>query len=260
MGVGNVHRTLGTVGRWLTRTVRAAGEAFGEGIREGLADHRRARSTGRNGDAARRALVLTPIAVQGHIAKADGRVSEAEAKHARGSMVFVLAGLRGNRSDLEDLRRAFENGRSESFDLQHAVKQFREVVTERLDRSELEALFRGALGMARADGPVHPSQRRVLDRLMQLLGLSPGEVSVIEEMAAAEARTGLSPAQELAAARMFLGLGPFPAEDEVHSAYSGLADDLRRLTTQGFPREINEEIAEALKALHDAYVLVLSAE
>ena len=203
--------------------------------------------------------MLTPIAVLGHIAKADGRVSEAEAKYVRGFMVFVLAGLRGNRSDLEDLRRAFEHGKSEGFNLQHAVGEFRDVVTERLDRSELENLFRNALLMAWADGSVHPSQRRVLDKLTETLGLSPGGVSVIEEMAAADARTGLSPAQELAAARMLLGIGPFTTEDEVHSAYSERSDDLQRLTAQGFPQQINEEIVQALGALHDAYVLILSA-
>ena len=259
MGVGNVLRTLRAVGRWFTQTVQAVGEAFGDGVREGLAEHRRRSATG-NSDGVRRALVLTPVAVLGHIAKADGRVSEAEAKYVRGYMVFVLAGLRGNRSDLADLRRAFEHGKSKGFDLQHAVAEFRDVVTQRLDRSELENLFRNALGMAWADGSVHPAQRGILDKMALTLGLSPGGVSVIEEMAATDAHGELSAAQKLAAARMLLGLGSFSTEEEVHSAYSERAADLQRLTAQGFPQKINEEIVEALGALHEAYVLILSTK
>ena len=173
--------------------------------------------------------------------------------------MFVLAGMRGNRSDLEVLLGAFDHGQSRDFDLQQAVGQFRDVVTERLERGALEDLFRGALGMAWADGSVHPSQRIVLDEAVRILRLSPGGVSVMEEMAAAEARTGFSPDQRLAAARMLLGLGPFPADDEVHSAYRQRAGDLQRLTAQGFPQQINEEVAEALEAVQEAYVLILSA-
>ena len=185
--------------RWLTAIFGAGRATSGQQTGKGMANHRRARSTTRDANAVRDALLLTPLEVQGHIAKADGRVSAVEAKCARGFIVSVLAGMRGNRSDLEALLGAFRRGQSQDFDLERAVKQFRDIVTERVGRRSLEDLFRGALEMAWADGSVHPAQRRLLDTVARILGLSPGGLSVIEEMAA-ESRTGSSP--DLAGARI----------------------------------------------------------
>ena len=224
-----------------------------------MAIHRGTQSAVSATKSARDVILATPLAVQGFVAKADGSVSREEARFARGTMVAMLAGMRGSRRDLNPLLHAFDHGQSPKFDLERAVAEFRDVATKRLDRGPLEDLFRGALGMAWVDGSVHPAQRRALGTLARGLGLSAGGVSVIEEMAATEALTGLaSPEQELAAAQRFLGLGAFPTDDELEVAYRQMMDDCQRLAAEGFPRQINEEIVGMIEALHEAYALILS--
>ena len=221
--------------------------------------HRGTQSAVGTTKSARHVILVTPLAVQGFIARADGSVSREEAKFARGTMVAMLAGMRGSRRGLNPLLDAFDQGQSPNFDLERAVAEFRDVATNRLDRGPLEDLFRGALGMAWVDGSVHPAQRRALDTLARGLGLSPGGVSVIEEMAAAEALTGLASAeQELAAAQRLLGLGPFPTDDELEVGYRQMTDDFQRLEAEGFPPQINEEIVGMIEALHEAYTLILT--
>jgi len=144
------------------------GATLGHGIDRGV--EQLARSYGLPFGDRRRiesAFFSATFSVMGHLAKADGRVSEAE---------IALAETVMSRLQLSGERRSaaialFRQGKSADFDLDGVIARFRR---ECLGRRMLVQLFLEVqLQAAYADGEPSRAKRRVLDQIRAALGISP---------------------------------------------------------------------------------------
>ncbi len=141
------------------------------------------------------------FSVMGHIAKADGRVSEAEIGYASRSM--DLMGLQAQRR--REAIALFERGKQPGFSLDAALVQFRRDchASDSLSRLFLEVL----LQLAYADGTLHPRARDALRHAFDMLGFGRGLFERMASEAEAEAQMRRHAEAAAAARRNRAGAG-----------------------------------------------------
>jgi len=202
------------------------------------------------------AFFTAVFSVMGHLAKADGRVSEDEIRLAR----EVMARMNLN----EDMRRAaielFNQGKATDFPLDEVVGQFR---TECRRRRHLMQMFLEILlHAAYADGTLHPQERRILEHIRERLGFSAAEFSHLEALVrnarhfAGGARgERVSPRQALREAYEVLGVAPGASDAEVKKAYRRLMNQHHpdKLVSKGLPEEMIKLATEKTQEIKQAY-------
>lgn len=104
------------------------------------------------------------FSIMGHIAKADGRVSEHEIAHAENIMT---------RMGLDDASRKmainqFKIGKEDGFDFVGVMRQFKQVVGRQ--RNLLQMFLEIQISMAMADGTMHQAEQTILRQIGQQLG------------------------------------------------------------------------------------------
>lgn len=117
--------------------------------------------------AAQQAFFNATFLVMGHIAKADGRVSEAEIQSARHSMQRL--GL--NETQRHEAIKLFEQGKQANFDLNKALTDLIQAchANKVLLRLFLELQMQAAL----AEGQPSQAKQRILQAICQRLGFAP---------------------------------------------------------------------------------------
>ncbi len=104
------------------------------------------------------------FSVMGHLAKADGRVSEDEIRLAQ--QVMGRMGLDADQRKLAiDL---FNEGKQPGFDLDAVLEQFRHECGRRVNL--LRMFVEIQLAAALADGDVHPAERQILLHICERVG------------------------------------------------------------------------------------------
>jgi len=218
------------------------------------------------------AFFTATFSVLGHIAKADGRVSEREIGLARQIMEEM---------DLPpDMRRTaiglFNQGKSPEFPLEQVLEQFRRECQRR--RTLLQMFLEIQLQGAYADGTMTAVEERLLRYVAQQLGFSELEFRQLERMAWAQrqfAGTGAGagagrrqerPVTEPAAptlddAYALLKVPASAADAEVKKAYRRLMSQHHpdKLVSKGLPEEMmrlatrkTHEIKQAYEAVKEA--------
>ena len=202
------------------------------------------------------AFFVATFGVMGHIAKADGRVSEEEVRLAR----EVMTGLGLDARDRKLAVRLFNEGKSPRFALDAALTQLARVAGPR--RNLLRAFVEIQIKAAWADGRVHPAERRILNHLGAFLGFSAAEMAQMERVAAAGLGTRRpSPEQALKDAYGVLGVERSAPDDDLRSAYRRLMRQHHpdRLAAQGLPEEMKEEATRRTQEIQKAYQTVREA-
>jgi len=183
--------------------------------------------------------------VMGHVAKADGRVTEQEIDAARDAMRRFSLGER-------EMRRAIElytEGKSADFPLEAALATLRAGTAGREDlrrlflQIQLEAALRGG-GLA---APV----RGVFSRMCAALGVSPIEFAALEAMlrmrsyAGGAGATARPPSDRLADAYQVLGVDAAASDADVTPAYRRLVSQNHpdKLVANGLPESIHPDNA-----------------
>jgi DnaJ like chaperone protein len=217
-------------------------------------------------DRARMAFFTAAFSVMGHVAKADGRVSEAEIATARTIM---------QRLELSDeLRntamRLFGEGKQPHFPLDEALEQFRAECRRRY--SLLRMFVELQMEIAYADGAPHEAQEQVLLRIVDRLRYSRFEFHVIKTRMDSErrfARAGsrfhqrsrweqapreISPTEAYA----LLGVSPTASESEIKRAYRKLMSRHHpdKLAANGLPAEKVQSATEKTQQIRSAYELI----
>lgn len=128
------------------------------------------------------ALFDAVFSILGHLAKADGRVSEKEIAQAEALMTRM--GLSGERR--AEAIRQFNLGKQPDFALDQVVATFRARTQKRklLTLNFIEILLSAAL----ADGELHAEEEAVLLRVAQGLGIPEGQFRQLLGMLLAQAR------------------------------------------------------------------------
>src|SRR5688500_16265305 len=211
--------------------------------------------------------------VMGHVAKADGRVSEAEIAAAR----QVMAELRLNGAQIHAAIGHFTRGKNPDFDLDNAVQGLAEACAHRPDllRVFLEVQVRAALEGVDMQGPA----RAVVQKVAELLDVSLLELAHMEavlrirrEQFRANSRgnggTGGSAgaqappkAAQLAAVYQILEVDPKATDDQIAKAYRRqlYKHHPDKLKANGLPETMLEHAKQRTQQIIEAYELIKAA-
>jgi DnaJ like chaperone protein len=207
--------------------------------------------------------------VMGHVAKSDGRVSEAEIAAAR----QVMAELRLNGAQIHAAIGHFTRGKDPDFDLEGTLREFAEVCAHRPDllRVFLEIQVRACLEGVDMQGP----PRAVLLKVADLLDISRIELAHMEavlrirrEQFRANARNGGATGgqaqprgMQLGAAYQILEVDPKASDDEVAKAYRRQLSKHHpdKLKANGLPESMLEHAKQRTQQIIEAYELIKSA-
>ncbi len=255
---------FGALGGFLvTRSVWGAvfgaivGQMFDQSARFSASADAGASSTG----AVPEIFFRTTFELMGHVAKSDGRVSEAEIDAARG----VMNELRLSPRDVGIAIECFRAGKSPTYDAGLRVEQLREACGQRYDllRAFMELQLRAAL----AGNGISPSARTVLTRVAGELGMSGFEFAHME--AAVRARrqgggrsAGPAPAQKpLADCYAELEVGAHVSDQEVTKAYRRQMSRHHpdKLVANGLPESMAQVAKEKTQRIQEAYEAIRSA-
>jgi len=211
--------------------------------------------------------------VMGHVAKADGRVSEAEIAAAR----KVMAELRLNGVQIHAAIAHFTRGKSPDFDLQTTIQAFSEACVNRPDlvRVFLEVQVRACLEGVDMQGPGGLAIQKVAD----LLDISRIELAHIVQVLRIRrdqfkaggrngngngGSAGQAPprsSMQLNAAYQILEADPKATDEEVAKAYRRQLSKHHpdKLKANGLPDSMLEHAKQRTQQIIEAYELIKSA-
>jgi DnaJ like chaperone protein len=247
------------VGLLLTRTVAGAvvgaliGVLFDQSVGLGLAF-----PGSRPAASVSEVFFRTTFEIMGHVAKSDGRVSEAEIDAAR----RLMQELRLGPNEIGAAIEYFRAGKSPSYDAGLRIEQLREACGLRFDL--LTAFIELQLRAALAGNGISPPARRVLMRAAERLGMSQLEFARME--AAVRARN----AGAKAAGRSQRPLSECYAELEVSAGASDaeVTKAYRRqmsrhhpdkLVANGLPESMAEWAKEKTQRIQESYEAIRAA-
>jgi DnaJ like chaperone protein len=213
------------------------------------------------------AFFTATFSVLGHVAKADGRVSEQEIGLAEAVMTEMDLTPEMRRTAI----RLFTEGKSPDFPLEDVLEQFRRECHRRftLVQMFLEIQLKGAY----ADGLPNATERRLLEQIAQRLGFPAAVFRKLENMVRAEQEflrgergAGRRPAPKaegpsLPDAYAILNLAPDAPDSEVKKAYRRLLNQHHpdKLVAKGLPEEMMTLAEQKTIEIKRAYDIVKKA-
>ena len=203
----------------------------------------------------------TTFELMGHVAKSDGRVSEAEIGAAR----RLMAELRLGPAEINAAIACFRAGKSAGFDANSSVEQLRAACAMRHDllRAFMELQLRAALA---GNGMSLPA-RTILTRVAERLGMSGLEFAHMEAALRAreQGRSGASgrpPAEKpLAGCYAELEVGSHVSDQEVTKAYRRQMSRHHpdKLVANGLPESMAQVAKEKTQRIQEAYEVIRAA-
>ena len=200
----------------------------------------------------------TTFQVMGHIAKADGRVSEQEIAAARA----VMSDLRLDAAQVRAAIEQFTLGKQPDFNLSAALDALVRACGGRPDimRVFVEIQMRAALG----GSDLAPSARALLRRLATRLGVSALELAHIEAVlrlrasGASAGRERVAGAQRLEEAYSVLEVTSAASDEEVSKAYRRQLSRHHpdKLKANGLPESMIEHAKQRTQQIIEAYELI----
>ena len=212
------------------------------------------------------ALFLAVFSIMGHLAKADGRVSEQEIGQAEA----IMSRMQLNDEQRRRAQEAFRQGKEDDFPLDRTVAEFRQRIRRRrhLVVVFLELLLQTAL----ADGELHAEEERILFRVAAGLGVPESQFRQILNMVLAQARFGGAGAAgaggaagpsrpSLGEAYQVLGVKEDASDQEVKKAYRRLMSEHHpdKLAARGVPEEMIRVSTEKTAEISKAYDMIKEA-
>ncbi|MGE4617890.1 MAG: co-chaperone DjlA [Gammaproteobacteria bacterium] len=145
----------------------AFGAAIGHNFDKGVErDHFATGSGASSQERVQAAFFTATFSVMGHIAKADGQVTQEEIALARA----VMRDMALNTAQTRVATDLFNQGKQPDFDIDAVIDQFRRECHRRLTLMQMFVEIQ--LHAAYADGALHPREEAVLKRLASRLGFS----------------------------------------------------------------------------------------
>jgi DnaJ like chaperone protein len=198
----------------------------------------------------------TTFRVMGHIAKADGRVSEQEIASARA----VMHALHLNPEQVRSAIGYFQEGKQPGFDLDQALTPLRAAIAPYPDlaRFFIEIQLQASI----AGNGLSEVPRARLRRTAQQLGLGPEDFARLEGIlrwsAGAPRATEASYDERLAQAYALLEAQPSMANDDIVKAYRRQMSRHHpdKLQASGLPDSMLERAKERTQQIRAAYELI----
>ena len=208
---------------------------------------------------AQQAFFETTFSVMGHLAKADGRVSEEEIALAR--QVVARMGL--PEAARREAMRLFGQGKAADFDLDAILTNFRNVTLGQ--RNLLQMFLEIQFFAAYADGSMDPDERRVLLHVCESLGFSQADFDRLDAMIQAEMHAfqdgGKRRGPSLKDAYAILNISEDASDSEVKKAYRRLMSQHHpdKLVAKGLPEEMMKLAQEKTHEIRTAYERIKEA-
>lgn len=209
---------------------------------------------GRPSAAVQDAFFTTTFAVMGHLAKADGRVTEGEIRSARA----IMHHMRLAPDQVQEAIRLFTDGKRADFPLDETVDRFRQVSGRRRDlhRAFVEIQVQAILFA----GPINAATREALWRVARSLGVTRVELAQIEalirlQQAHAGRRDKTVTRTRIADAYRVLGVPADAVDKDVKTAYRRLMNQHHpdKLRSRGMPDSMIPVAEEKTREIRAAY-------
>ena len=204
----------------------------------------------------------TTFTLLGYVAKADGRVSEAEIAQAEG----LFQQLRLNPAQRQDAIQRFKQGAEAGFDPRATITAFTSAIGVR--RQAQSTLLMFLASMALADGRLDGEEREALYIIAKQLGVPTPEVDRLLAMLSAQSRfhgtgggyqpPGRSPETRLQDAYAALGVKESATDSEVKKTYRRLMSENHpdKLMAKGVPDEMLKMATERSQEISTAYEVI----
>lgn len=198
--------------------------------------------------------------VMGHIAKADGRVSEHEIRAARAIMNEFQLGPRETQFAID----LFTRGKAREFPLEATVQRLRRLCSDRPDvcRMFLQIQMRAALW----GGSFSPAARQLMARVAASLGISAYEVVQMEALMRMQHSSRQPPetrakVDKVVEAYEVLGVTRDASDAEVTKAYRRLMNQNHpdKLVARGLPESMTKVAEEKTRQVRAAYEVLRDA-
>ncbi len=197
--------------------------------------------------------------VMGHIAKADGRISEDDIRAARAMMAELRLGEREVQLAME----LFTQGKAQDFPIDATLGSLYSLCGKRPDlcRMFIQIQLQAALW----SGGLNPAARRVLSRACGVLDVSTYELVRLEallRMQRAAPQSNAQPAMDrLNDAYAVLGVSHTAADADVKKAYRRLMNQNHpdKLHAKGLPEAMMKIAEEKTRQIRAAYEIVRGA-
>ena len=234
------------------------GAALGHQFDKGLSVDHDAAGSAQN-EQIQAAFFTATFSVMGHVAKADGRVSEEEIRIAN----QLMSQMALNEQQTAAAQHLFQQGKDSDFDLDGTLKQFRQICGRRstLLIMFMEIQFHAAF----ADGEFHENEQELLRSINHKLGFGDSEYRAFKASVQAQgyfhrddADHALSPEVILANAYEMLSVSPNDSDAEIKKAYRRMMSQHHpdKLVAKGLPEEMMKLATEKTQEIKAAYEVI----
>lgn len=196
------------------------------------------------------AFFTAAFSVMGHVAKADGRVSESEIALAQ----RVMAQMHLNDEQRKAAIELFNRGKRDDFSVDDALDQLRQI--SHRNRNLLRIFLEIQIQAALADGVVDDAEYRALQHIAARLGFDQEQIrQLLDMLQAGGARGAGQSGPSLEDAYRTLGVSPEASDAEIKKAYRRLMNQHHpdKLVSKGLPEEMMEVATEKTQAIKAAY-------
>jgi DnaJ like chaperone protein len=230
------------LGPWGSVVGALLGHQFDQGLGNPLAGA---------GEAARNLFFVSTFEVMGHVAKVDGRVSEAEVEMARRIMHSMQLGPDQVRIAIE----RFTAGKRADYPLRRRLDELSGQIGTRREvaRAFVEIQMQAAVGA----GEIAQGKRDLLWQVARALGVDRVELAKIEAMLRAGRSGSRVPERllDLKAAYRTLGVEASATDKEIKTAYRRLMNQHHpdKLVAKGLPESMTAVAEERTQQIRAAY-------
>ena len=206
------------------------------------------------------ALFETAFAVMGTLAKADGRVTEAEIDAA----CAIMSQMHLDEHNVKRAIAAFNRGKQPDYPLAAEIDRLRALCGPRHDllRVFLEIQVRAALAGNDLKGPV----RGLINGIAERLGFSSLAVAQLEAVLRLQQGRGWSapppaPGARLASAYEVLGIARSASDEDLKKAYRRQMSENHpdKLVARGLPESMQDLAKEKTQRIREAYEVICEA-
>ena len=196
--------------------------------------------------------------VMGHIAKADGHVTEQEIQMAR----VVMTQMQLNEERKVEAVEFFNRGKQPEFDLDHTLRIFKQ--TCHGHRNLMQMFLEIQIAAAFADGGIQSAEKQILENISRVLGFNQFHLNLLISSFQAQQRfhqTGqqtYNQQDRLADAYGVLGVEANTTDKDTKKAYRKLMSQHHpdKLVAKGLPEEMMTVAKEKSQEIQAAWELI----